>query len=206
MASLVQVTEPAVEPLVFNDFSDFVRLNSAAESAITALIPVARMYAELMTQRALIERQFKLSFVDGFPCYPSRKNPEEIRLPMGQLKSVDEIGYVDTEGDSQTLTEGVDFEVDSSVEPATVRPLEGKSWPITKEQYGAAWITFTAGYGDAGSDVDPIIRMAMMQYLADLWENPQTQTLTIAGAHSLPAASKRVHALLMTRRLLGAAV
>lgn len=68
---------------------------------------------------------------DAFPCEP---------LPCGPILSVTSIGYLDSAGDAQTLTETTDWVLRAD---GTVTPVA--SWPGLDDDPEAVTITYVAG-------------------------------------------------------------
>ena len=96
--------------------------------------------------------------------------PNAIHLPLPPLIDVSAIEYFDVDGQAQT----VDL---ASVwirpgERGEVRPITGFCWPATQcERPRAVTITFTAGYGDAASNVPAPIRTAALLLVGHMYRN-----------------------------------
>ncbi len=114
--------------------------------------------------RCLITQVWKLTL----PWFPP-----EIVVPLPPLQSVDQIVYIDDDGNEQTL--------DSSgyavygTDPATIKPAHGTSFPSTRLTHlEAVSITFTAGYGDSMADVPQPIRQAIAMDVGHLDQHRET--------------------------------
>ncbi len=170
MLALEVVTPPSVEPLTVAEAKSHLRVDGTAEDVyIGALVTAARSHVETVTNRALIDRQLRLS-LDYFTC--------EIRLPRAPLQSVDSIDYIDLAGASQTLPPA-EYQVDSVTEPARLRPAPDLSWPETDFRLNAVKILFTAGYGTTEADVPEDIRHALRLLIGHYYAHPES---VVAGA------------------------
>lgn len=166
MAGWKVITAPASEPVDVEAAKLALRIgDDAEESLIQEWIKAGREYVENRTHRALVSQEIRLTL----DCWPSRV----IALPRPPLLTVDLVEYVDTAGVTQTLTEGVDFEVDDTAEPALIRPLEGHSWPATKRAFNAVTIEYTAGYGNEGA-VPSRAKQAILLYVGDAYAHRET--------------------------------
>ena len=119
--------------------------DNTQDDRIVSYISSARVHAERHTKRSLTKKRYMMS-LSRFPNYYSERT-DKINLWYPPLIGDVSIKYVDTDGNSVTLTSGQDFQVDFAGEPGRVAPLPGQSWPSTK--YGvmnAVQIFYMAGY------------------------------------------------------------
>lgn len=75
----------------------------------------------------------------------------EIKLMRAPLIDVLSVDYVDSDGDTQTLTASpAEYQVvpSGSKTFGRVRPVSGSSWPTPRDQADAVTVTFRAGYED----------------------------------------------------------
>jgi uncharacterized phiE125 gp8 family phage protein len=174
------ITPPAAEPVTLADAQTFLRLEAnspptAEDTLVEGFITAARMWAEGVTNRALIDQTWQLTL----PEFPEA----EITLPMGRALAVVSIAYIDGDGTGQALSgpgaspPGADFRANTdSDQGGIVLPLWGEVWPETREDEPAAvTVTYRAGYGAAGTDVPEPIRMAILYRVADLYEHRGSQ-------------------------------
>lgn len=165
-----QTALPASEPVALADMKQFLRVDPGFaddDVLITGFIQAAREVAEVYTGRALAQRTFVL-VLDSFPYYtdtiqsqlaypPSYYSlprysttlwnySQMIKLPFPPVISVQNINYVDTTGNIQTLNQDTDFVLDSTTEQARIFPLPGQYWPADLYVANATQINFTAGY------------------------------------------------------------
>ena len=140
------VTEPSVEPITLAEAKTHLVIDAdftTDDSYITALITVARQYAENVTRRAYVQRTLEL-FAPNFSCY-------EFVLPKPPLRSVTSIKYIDADGVLQTVAESV-YQVNTYSEPGRVKPAHLQSWPaVVRNDFNAVQIRYIAGYPVAGS-------------------------------------------------------
>lgn len=157
---------PAAEPVSLADAKNFCRVdssNTADDAEISRFIAAARMYAEGVTARALVQTQHLMT-VDRFP-FPSNYDRAlysqdqflpigptnapfyeqfAIRLQRSPVVSIDSVMYVDNDGVTQTLTSD-QYESDMVSLQCRLLPAFGCSWPIARYQANAVQVTFTAG-------------------------------------------------------------
>lgn len=87
--------------------------------------------------RALIPQVWDLIY-DVFPSGP-------IEIPLSPLISIDNIHYVNEDGNS-VLLDSAEYEVDKVSQPGWVIPGVDFPWPTTFDSANAVQIRFTAGY------------------------------------------------------------
>ncbi|GAG61279.1 unnamed protein product, partial [marine sediment metagenome] len=64
-----------------------------------------------------------------------------------------------------------DYRTDIVSEPARINPAHGLVWPSSRDVTNAVYVTFIAGYGDAGSDVDEDLLSAVYLLLGHYYEH-----------------------------------
>lgn len=124
----VPVTEPTSEPVALATLKMHARVDSTDEDANLSLYAIA--------VRRSLERQLGISFLetewdeylDRFPCANGI-----IQLSKSPLISITSITYTNMAGQPKTLTEGVDFVVDSKSQPPRIAPKYGMIWPVDVE-------------------------------------------------------------------------
>jgi uncharacterized phiE125 gp8 family phage protein len=165
MARPVLFTAPAVEPVTAVEAKAHLRIDSDVDDVmIGTLIVAARKTVEDLTGRALITQTWRQSWDYRFPC--------DFRLPKGSLQSVASLTYVDNDGATQTLGSGA-YQVDADSEPGRVIPAYGTSWPTTRSQPVAVTITWSCGYGSAGTDIPEPIRQTILMLVAHWYDSRQ---------------------------------
>lgn len=180
--SLSISSAPAAEPLSTEEAKLHLRITHDEEDDyIDTLITSSRQWAENVTNRALITQSWRLKL----SCFPNKV----ILLPKAPLASVSSITYIDTAGTTQTLSSSV-YLVDAAQEPGTVRLAYGQSWPAIRSQHNAITVTFSCGYGAAGSSVPASIRQAMLAVLATSYEF--REDVTSGTISKVPEAAERL--------------
>jgi len=166
-----------VEPIVIADVEKHCRIGSGQiatlgeTDTVNIYIASVREKAESITRRKLITASLTLT-LDGFPS-----GREPIEIPRPPLQSITSIKYYDTDGVQQTLSSAlyrVIAETIPNCQPGIVLPVYGEVWPSTRDDLAVVTITYSAGYGAAGSAVPASIRNWMLINIANLWENRES--------------------------------
>ena len=164
---LEKTTAATGYPVAVSDVKTHCRIvGSAEDTYIQSLIRTAEEYAESYTGRALLTSTFKL-YLDQFPSV--------IAVPKSPMVSLTSVKYIDTDGVEQTLA-GSEYKLHKLERPFIVEAY-GKSWPSTREDMQAVTVEFTAGYGDAASDIPEGFRHALLFHVAHLFENREPELL-----------------------------
>jgi len=176
-------TGPAVEPV---DADAIAKLDlkvdaSDEDGLIDILLQAARETVEMRTGRSLItqSREIKL---DYFPkC-------DTIRVPFGPLQTV-VVKYYDTTDTEVTLASS-NYWVDTHSD--VPRIVIKTSWPSTYDRPNAVKVEYTAGYGNAGSNVPAPLRKAVLLLLGHFYENRQNVIVSGSptGALELPYSAE----------------
>lgn len=225
------ITAPPAEPLTLAEAYRQCQIDttgspvtSAFDDWLTEKIPVVRSQVEKEIGRALILQTWEL-WLDEFPQmllddyrdtsrYPKVRDWRAIEIPLPPLQSITSITYIDTNGDSQTLTTD-DYILDDSVEPAQLLPAVNTCWPSTQCRPGAVKIRFVAGYtptytgspptvSDYAANVPAPIKHWMLLLLANWFRNREATWQSINVQTVL--ASPYVDDLIFPYRVLGHAV
>lgn len=169
-----RTTDATTEPVNIAELRDHLRLDHTDEDAtLYRLIRAARQTCEDYCERAFVTQTWKL-YLDTWPT--------EIECPRPPLIAVSSIAYVDTDGDSQTLSSAT-YTVDTDSEPGRIYLAYNQSWPSIRSQDKAITVTYTAGYGTTGQSVPEPIRHAILLTAADLYELREG---TLVGTTSTP--------------------
>ena len=155
-------TEPAVEPITLDEAKLNLRVDCDADNdLITALIVAARRWCEQYENRAYITQTITAK---------TFWLPSEIIIPLPLLQSVTSITYVDTAGDTQTLSDSL-YDVDIFREPGRVTRSFNATYPSIRGDVNGVTIVYKAGYGDAADDVPQETKQAIQLMIAHLYEN-----------------------------------
>lgn len=169
---------PAAEPVTLAQAKSLMRLPTgytAEDATITGFIAAAREQGELITGRGLAQRTWT-QVLDSFPyftdtvqsqlAYPPSyyslprysttlwNYSQMIKLPYPPVISVQGMLYIDSNGDSQTLHQDVDFVLDRITEPPRIFPQVGQYWPASLYVANSLQINFTAGYDPNPAAID----------------------------------------------------
>jgi len=183
--SLKQTVAPAIEPVTLDEAKAHLRVDTDDENAyITSLIAASRHMVEAYTQRQLITATFTAKF-DDFPT-----GTASLPVPRTPLGSVSSVTYVDYNGVTQTLSSAI-YEVISDDTEAYVVLKPSQVWPTVQSlKRQAVTVTFTAGYGNATTDVPEAARSAILMLVGNLFENREavaTGTIAVKVPFALEA-------------------
>jgi len=162
--SLIQITEPAVEPVTVAEVLDSARIDDSVFNAQAAIaIKALRKHAEARIGRALITQAMEL-VLDGFPT-------GKVDLLLPNVQSIVSVKYIDTSAVEQTLINTA-YSLDKDSTPSWLIPAYGTTWPETQASANALRIRFNVGYGDAGSNVPEDIRLWIIAHATQILNNP----------------------------------
>lgn len=187
--TLVLDAAPDVFPVSLEEAKGFLRRGdlTTEDDFINICIASATSLAENFTGRRFITQSWKL-LEDAFPgsCKHGEFWPGAILIPYPPCTEITSVKYYNTTGSQITMTEDDDYVVDLDSQPARLIPPVSGVWPSV--QYGrpnAVEIIFECGYGAAGSDVEPVIRSALLVTILDLYNNRDTSKLSEAAENLL---------------------
>lgn len=146
---LEQTTPPTAEPVSLVEAKAHLRVDASADNVlITQLIRAARSQAEAFLARQLVVATYQWK-LDGFPAV--------FEVPRPPLISVSSITYVDTNGDTQTVTAS-DYVVETTGDVGRIREAYNTTWPTTRADFNSVTVNFVSGYAVpftavAGTDV-----------------------------------------------------
>ena len=176
--ALVLISAPAAEPISLAEAKAHLRIDADDEDALIGqLIVAARMFAERNLGLALITQGWSY-FLDFWP------RSSCVTLPTSPVQSVSAVILHDGAGGSTTL-DADDYAVDVLSQPARL-VLNGATPPVVARALNAFEIAFTAGYGDAASDVPAPIRQALNLLVAHWFERREPVVLGV-GATEVPS-------------------
>lgn len=168
--SLRLVAAPAADLITVADCKPSLRIDAAddtrdAEIEAYRLTAIARLDAgKSVLNRALLTQTWDW-VIDALP-----DGDRALRLPLPPCQSVTSVTYVDTAGDSQTLTSYRTFGLGDPY-GARLKPAYGVTWPATRDEPDAVTIRFVAGYGDLAPAVPRPIRQAAIGHVVALFDN-----------------------------------
>jgi uncharacterized phiE125 gp8 family phage protein len=162
MNALELVTAPATNPVTTDEVLRYLNLADADETVLVSqvLIGSAVRQFEEATGRVLIS--------SVYDWYPDRLSGA-VALPLCPVVSVDDTEFKTTSDDASPLGDVVpssDYELDTTSEPAVLRPLYGLSWPNHIAHPKFTKIRFTVGY--ASSAVVPAdMKVTLLEILKE---------------------------------------
>lgn len=169
-------TAPTAEPITLEEAKLHAKIDiDDDDDLLTSLIKAARQRIEVLTQRQLVTATRALT-LDRFPG-----DFDAIETPRPPLASVTSIQYVDTDGDTQTLSAD-NYRADTTSTPGRITNVYGEVWPDTRRLTGAVTVTYVCGYGGA-DDVPDGLKIATNWLVTYWYENRQP---TITGTTSMP--------------------
>ena len=175
---LTRILAPAKTPVAINDLKKHLRLredDTAEDAYLTSILNAATGFIDGRDGwlgRCLISQKWRM-VLDYFP--------DKIIIPLPPLISVDSITYIDSDGDTQTIS-SANYRVVSDIEPAIIEPVEGYSWPTPDCIDAAVRVNFTAGYGTDAASVPDMIRHYIKIVCGDMYANRESIVIgTIAS-------------------------
>lgn len=175
--------DASVEPITLAEAKAHLRVSHDDEnSLIESLIKSARMYSEGFLRRAILLQKWVIK-LDSFPA-----DDGPIVLPYPPLQQVETFQYVDTAGDSQTLTITDDYLVDTVAVPGVVYLPYGVYWPTPRDQRNAVSIVYQAGYSDADSVPAPIKQAILL--MVGHWYEHREEVVVGTITSTLPMAAE----------------
>lgn len=166
---LVRTVEPTALAASMQEVLAQTRISDNSEEGyIESLIKRATGFCEAYTDRQFITATWRQS-CDRFPA-------DNFFVPRPRLIAVTSLTYVDTDGATQTLVEGTNYDVDTDSEPGRVGLSFNASWPGIRDVNNAVKLTFTAGYGASDEQVPHDIKQAIMLLVAHWYEHREAAT------------------------------
>jgi uncharacterized phiE125 gp8 family phage protein len=176
--ALVLTAAPAAEPISVAEAKAHLRVDADDEDALTgSLIVAARMLVERTMGLALVTQGWSY-FLDHWPergC---------IALPLLPVQTVSAVTVHGDDGGA-TVLDAESYAVDVLSAPARL-VLTATPPSMVTRAFNAFEVAFTAGYGDAGSDVPQPIRQAILLLVAHWFEGREPVGLG-AGPQEVPA-------------------
>lgn len=151
--ALLSVTPPAIEPLTLTEAKLFARIDGSSEDTLIGeMIRAVREKAEHFLRRSLITQSWKLVY--------DERAPAEVALPMGPVQAITSVKRI-ARDESETVVDASTYYLNGGKDR-----LIFDSAPLGHR----VEMTYTAGYGDAVTDVPESIRQGMLLHLVALYE------------------------------------
>ncbi len=162
--TLVMTSGPLAEPVSVADAKAHMRIDSTAEDTLIAsLIVTSRLHIEAALGLALLTQAWSY-FVDAWP------RSREIVLPLKPVQSITTVRVWAQDGTSQILSADA-YTLDGDGKPPRLVLSRSAAPPAPGRSASGIEIAFSAGYGDAGTDVPAPIRQALVLLVAHWFEN-----------------------------------
>ena len=153
ISSITQTVAPTQLPVDLELVKTRLKITHVEEDTLLdGYIRAATKYAEEYQWAQYITA----TFVERWDCFQDVIRP--LRSP---LLTVTSLAYVDTSGNTQTLTANTDYTVDVYSKPGRIVPAYSKWWPATRGHVNDVTLTYTAGYGNP-SDVPEEVKIAII--------------------------------------------
>lgn len=148
-------------------------IGNASDEVLTGYIKAATERIETVTARRFLFGSLRLTLDSFYDARYSRCGM--IEPPVAPVRGVTTIEYIASGGSTYSTLSSTAYRVDTSREPARIKPVYGGSWPTTQPVDGAVRITFAAGFGsstEAARNYVPYrARVAIGQLAAHWHEN-----------------------------------
>ncbi|MDR6757212.1 putative phiE125 gp8 family phage protein [Mycoplana sp. BE70] len=158
--TIVELMPPGAEPITLAEVKAHLRLDGSAEDELLgSLIRTARDHLERETGLALIARPFRL-YLDDWP------EERVIQIARGPVQAIESVTVYDDVG--APLEVGlIGAVLDGNARPAR---LLMSALPAPGRALNGIEIDFTAGFGEAGTDVPDTLKRALMIHVAAMYE------------------------------------
>jgi len=158
--TLFRTAGPEAEPVTVENAKAHLRINHDSEDELIAgLIRAAREEVEQTTGVAMIDQNWRLA-VDAIPeC-------GMLLLRRTPVKAVTSVTVYGSEGEV-SLLDPADYQLDALSRPAR---LHIATRPDDLRAMNGIEVDFTAGYGEAGTDVPDLLKRAILMLVAHWYE------------------------------------
>ena len=174
---LIVNTGPNVEPITLQELKNHLKIdfgtladNALEDDALNDIITASRKHVEEITGRKLVTQTWDYYLNDWPGC-------DYIKLPFGNLSTVDTITVYDSTGGSTTfglatgIATGFDIEKNGEGIGRIVLPYDSE-WPtVTLRPSNPIKITFAAGYGTLATNVPSALRTAVKFEAQNMWRH-----------------------------------
>jgi uncharacterized phiE125 gp8 family phage protein len=173
---LVNLTEPDVEPITLEEAKANSQIDTDDHNdTLTQRIKASRLWLEKATECCLITRQMTWT-LDQFPRKRDATGGQKARsgqlvLPRYPVQSIDEIRYIDADGDSQTIDLATIRLRRDSTGRNRLALADWAAWPTTRNTPDAIEIDFTVGFGETQNDVPADWKQPLLLLVAHWFEN-----------------------------------
>lgn len=153
------LTPPKAEPLTLADIKAQLKIDANDEDdLLTSLITTARLHLEAETGLCLMTQKLRL-YLDDWP------NSEVIQIARGPVQTIDAVTVYDENG-APVQASLQDHLLDGQARPAR---LWLRNPPLPGRPINGIEIDFTAGFGDAATNVPDTLRRALSLHVAAMY-------------------------------------
>jgi len=154
-----QTTPPTAEPLTLAEVKAHLRLDDGEEDALlSSLIATAREHLERETGLCLMAQSWRL-YLDDWPA------DGIIRIGKSPVQVIQAVTVFDADGDAVHVSLE-DHLLDGAGRPAR---LWLRHPPVPGQPLNGIEIDFSAGYGEAGTDVPDTLKRAMLIHIGHMF-------------------------------------
>jgi len=168
----IKVTiEPTSEPLTTAEGKKQCEIATSVtehDTFIDSLIKAARLYVENKTGIALFTQTVTQRW-DSFPYADRCDFYASLELGYGEIQSITSVKYIDVDGAEQTLVADTDYKASLTSTPPRIVPAYGKSWPSTRPEPDAVYVTYVRGWDDV-ADIPELLKRAMLMIVSTWFE------------------------------------
>lgn len=168
--TLKLITDAATEPISLSEARLFLKIDSDAtdeDDLITDMIQTARENCEHeLGGQSLLLQTWEV-VLDAFPAAEIELGMPSV-TPIGSQAAIESITYIDTNGDSQTLSSSL-YTIDADSPPGWVLPAVDTTWPATMDCANAVRVRYTMGSALASS-LPKSIKSWMLLRIRTLYE------------------------------------
>lgn len=176
--SIVVSADPQDRPVALHDLKTHARiLGNEEDDWLDLAIDAAVKHTETEINLKLIDQTVTWKLDWWLPC--------RLIFPVGPLRSVTSIQYVDGDGATQTLASD-QYIVDAAHDPGRVFPAYDVVWPTPRRQENAVTIVYVAGFGTEPGSVPTPLRHAILLLAAHFYEHREAYLNTNFGMVEVP--------------------
>ncbi len=124
-------------------------------------IQAATDLVEDYTGRSLLNKSYRLDS-DSFAICELKRNPVTL---------ITSVKYYAPGGTSLTTLDSGNYRLDNASLPSKIIFASDLNFPDIEDRSDAVQIEFVAGYGDKPSDVDPALKLAVLQFAHHCYDN-----------------------------------
>lgn len=196
---LSRITAPTEQPITLAEARMQLRVDTTGSPAVSTEDNLISALIDAVTQdidagtgwlgRAICPQVWRLQLAEF---------PSVIWLPYPPFLEIVAMSYVDTNGDIQTLIEGIDFRVIApegiDAGPACIVPIYLGSFPAARNDYDTITIDFRCGYGTGSpitADVPEIIKRYIKAALTAAYDSRDIDENAATNRGQITAAVKR---------------